>query len=52
MEPFHQINFRNILQRADVIASLIIGLCIDMNEYTKDGSGFIKNEQIGKQIIE
>ena len=44
-KPFHKLNFRNRLQRIDMIASLIIGSCIDRNKQTNFGPGYMKNNK-------
>ena len=44
-KPFHKLNFRTRLQRTDMIASLIIGSCIERTEQEKIGSGYIKNNK-------
>ena len=45
-KTFQKLNFRNRLQRTDMVASLIIGSCIDRNEQTNFGSGYVKNKEL------
>ena len=41
-KTFHKLNFRNRLQRTDMIASLIVESYIDSNKQTNFGPGYIK----------
>ena len=51
-KPFSTISFRGKLQRIDMIASLIIGSCIDRSEQTEFGSSYLKNnENLGNEIM-
>ena len=51
-KPFHKLNFRNRLQRTDMIASLIMGSCIERTEKKQIGFGYIKNnKELANEVI-